>query len=112
MACVRVYAELFRPQNVYTPKTATPTSKLPVLLFIHGGSFVTGSGNDYDCTALASKHNAVYVTVNYRLGSFGWLQLEGMNANIGLKDQREAIKFTKAEIAAFGGDPDRLMICK
>jgi carboxylesterase type B len=103
-------------QNVYTPLDATPTSKLPVLLFIHGGSFVTGSGSDYDCSALAKQHNAVYVTINYRLGSFGWLHLAKYidwghaEGNWGLKDQREAMKFTKAQIEAFGGDPNRIMI--
>jgi para-nitrobenzyl esterase len=96
--------------NVYTPLDATPTSKLPVLLFIHGGSFVDGSGNGYDCTELAKQHNAVFVTINYRLGSFGWLRLGEGQANMGLKDQRQAMIFTKQEIAAFGGDPSRVMI--
>jgi carboxylesterase type B len=96
--------------NIYTPLDATPASKLPVLLFIHGGSFVEGSGNDYDCSILAKQHNAVYITINYRLGSFGWLHLGDGNANFGLKDQRQAMKFTRDEIYAFGGDPDRVMI--
>jgi len=103
--------------NIYTP-SAQPSAaeSRPVLFFIHGGAFILGSSSDYDGTVLAAKHGAVVVTVNYRLGSFGWLQLIKGSANFGLKDQREAMRFVQREtngvkfISAFGGDSSRLMI--
>jgi para-nitrobenzyl esterase len=61
--------------NVHTPINATASSNLPVLLFIHGGSFVEGAGSDYDGSVLAERQNVVVATINYRLGSFGFLQL-------------------------------------
>lgn len=96
--------------NFFTPLNATPQSNLPVMLFIHGGSFVNGCGSDYDSSHITSANNVIVVTINYRLGSFGFLQLNDTSANFGFKDQREAIRFVKKEVAAFGGDPDRLMV--
>ena len=96
--------------NFFTPSNATAQSRLPVLLFIHGGSFVTGSGSEYDGRNLASMNNVIVVTINYRLGSFGFLQVNSTSANFGFKDQREGIRFVKREVAAFGGDPNRLMV--
>ena len=96
--------------NFFTPANATAQSRLPVLLFIHGGSFVTGTGSDFDGRNLASMNNVIVVTINYRLGSFGFLQVNSTSANFGFKDQREAIRFVKKEVTAFGGDPERLMV--
>jgi len=100
--------------NIYTSSTLPTTNKKPVLFFIHGGAFVIGSGSlpIYDGSHLAKKHDAVVVTINYRLGSFGWAQLVKGSANFGLKDQREAMSFIQRSgfISAFGGDTARVMI--
>jgi para-nitrobenzyl esterase len=98
--------------NVYRP--ATRQRKLPVIVFIHGGSNVVGYAADpmYDGNALARRANAVVVTVNYRLGSFGWLDLPQLktgdpindSGNFGTLDQIEALRFVHRNAAAFGGD--------
>ncbi|GAA2087781.1 MULTISPECIES: carboxylesterase/lipase family protein [Brevibacterium] len=94
--------------NVWTPD---PTASLPVYVFIHGGAFVHGSGAvpQYDGTAFA-RDGIVCVTLNYRLGAHGWLQLPDGPANIGLRDQIAALTWVRENIAAFGGDPERVTI--
>ncbi len=67
--------------NVYVPATATPHSKLPVYLWIHGGALVTGSGADYDPSVLVAENNIIVVTINYRLGALGWLVEPGLLAS-------------------------------
>ena len=94
----------------------------PVLVWIHGGGNVDGETNDYD----ASKHATggplgtptVVVTINYRLGLFGFLSEAHLNAengngnwgNYGILDQQAALRWVKANIAAFGGDPTRVAL--
>lgn len=102
--------------NVWTPQTS---GKLPVMVWIYGGSFVTGSSAFplYDGTDLA-KHGVVVVTFNYRLGVLGFfdhpaLASENPNeptGNYGLLDQMAALEWVKHNIAAFGGDPDNVTI--
>ncbi len=104
--------------NIWRPAAAH--DPLPVIFFIHGGSNVSGYSADpiYDGQALAKKANAVVVTINYRLGIFGWLdlpQLKTGNAladsgNFALLDQQQALKFVKNNIAAFGGDPGNVTV--
>ncbi|MCB2254983.1 carboxylesterase family protein [Pseudomonas chlororaphis] len=104
--------------NIWSPAQAS--GPLPVIFFIHGGSNVAGYSADpvYDGQTLAKKANAVVVTINYRLGIFGWLdlpQLKTGNAladsgNFALLDQQQALKFVKNNIAAFGGDPDNITV--
>jgi para-nitrobenzyl esterase len=97
--------------NVWTPAT-DPRAKLPVLVFIHGGSLTAGAGSQplYDGTALA-KAGLVVVTINYRLGVLGFVggdQLfpDGLGvANRGFLDQVAALRWVSENIAAFGGDP-------
>ncbi|XHS78013.1 carboxylesterase/lipase family protein [Burkholderiaceae bacterium UC74_6] len=99
--------------NVWRP--ATQREQLPVIVFVHGGSNVSGYTADplYDGAALARTADAVVVTVNYRLGIFGFFrspQLRTGNAeedsgNFALLDILHALKFVQREIAAFGGDP-------
>jgi len=99
--------------NIYTPTSQpSPADSMPVLFFIHGGAFVGGAGSDYDGTNLAKKQHAVVVTINYRLGSFGWALVTGSMGNFGLKDQREGLRFIQRSkyISAFGGDTSRIMI--
>lgn len=100
--------------NIWTPKTATRNSPKPVLFFIHGGAFVTGSGSDpiYDGENLAKMGDIVVVTMNYRLGALGFLQSDQHNidGNMGLLDQQLALKWVNENIANFGGDKDKITI--
>ncbi len=98
--------------NVWTP-SLTPTVPAPVMVFIHGGSFITGSGSQpqYDGANLANR-GVVVVTINYRLGIFGFLAHPDLSAesprhtsgNYGLLDQMAALHWIRQNIAAFGGD--------
>ena len=104
--------------NVWTPARAT-TERLPVLVFIHGGANVEGSGSIpiYDGEGLASK-GLVVVTVNYRMGIFGFLAHPELTAespnhasgNYGLLDQIAAVRWVHDNITAFGGDGSRITI--
>ncbi len=104
--------------NVWTPRVNTQ-AKLPVIVFIHGGGFSEGSGavEIYDGSNLAAT-GAVVVTINYRVGVLGFLAYPELTAesehhssgNYGLLDQISALKWVKANIAKFGGDPQRVMI--
>ncbi|GHF43134.1 para-nitrobenzyl esterase [Deinococcus metalli] len=103
--------------NVYTPSGVTAQSKLPVMAWIHGGSFITGSGAAYDGAVLAQKYGVVVVTMNYRLGALGWLSLPalsteggGQSGNYGLQDQQAALKWIQSNITAFGGDPAKVTV--
>ena len=105
--------------NVYTPGIAKKTKRasrgLPVMVWIHGGSLVTGAGSDYDPTPLVKK-GLVVVTINYRLGLLGFfaqsaLDTEGhTSGNYGLMDQQQALRWVRRNIGAFGGDPTRVTI--
>ncbi len=99
--------------NVYAPQDAinNPAKKLPVMLFIHGGAFVTGSGDDYNGATFAQK-GAVVVTFNYRLGALGFLQplLPFTRGNYGFLDQQMAMKWVHDHIAAFGGNPGNVTL--
>ena len=111
--------------NVWTPEPA-PAEPLPVMVWFHGGGNESGSTADlvplgvgglfYDGRALAESHGVVVVTTNYRLGPLGFfhhpaLAGEGSpTGNQGLLDQRRALEWVRDNIAAFGGDPDRVTI--
>lgn len=97
--------------------TADSTGRRPVLFWIHGGGFFQGSGRDpiTDGAALARTGEVVVVTVNHRLGIFGFLDLESVDGsagsgNAGLLDLVAALKWVRDNIAAFGGDPDAVHI--
>ena len=97
--------------NVWTPD---PEAKgLPVYVWIHGGSFSMGAGSDplYDGSAFA-RDGIVTVTINYRLGSQGFLYIEGAEGtgNFGMLDQIAALEWVQENIAAFGGDPHAVTI--
>ncbi|GAA0462575.1 carboxylic ester hydrolase [Paractinoplanes deccanensis] len=79
----------------------------PVLVFLPGGGFQTGSGSLYDPHRLAVQGGVVVVTVNYRLGVFGYLGLPGLagSGTFGLQDQQAALRWVRRNAAAFGGDP-------
>ncbi|XP_033625267.1 cholinesterase 1-like [Asterias rubens] len=98
--------------NVWAPNPKP--SKAAVMVFIHGGGYVSGAGDykGYHGTQLVAYQDVVVVTCNYRLGSFGFLTTGDpeLPGNYGLWDQREALKWVKAHITAFGGDSDRITI--
>jgi len=98
--------------NIWVPAKAD--GPLPVLFFIHGGAFVTGGGADYDGAFLAAHGPAVVVTINYRLGPLGFLQLHrhGLTEanNLAIADTLAALDWVRANIAGFGGDPDAITL--
>ncbi|MFE9692741.1 carboxylesterase/lipase family protein [Micromonospora sp. NPDC005806] len=101
--------------NVTTPVRAGDRPR-PVLVWLPGGRFVSGAGSDYDATRLAATGDLVVVTVNYRLGALGFLDLPALAAtdsdagNYGLADQRAALRWVRRNIARFGGDPGNVTL--
>ncbi len=101
--------------NIWAPSDAGDEPK-PVFFWIHGGAFVGGSGNDFDGAELAELGDMVVVTINYRLSVLGFvnfgavLDLPDQPSNLGLRDQIAALEWVRDNIAAFGGDPDRVTI--
>ena len=94
--------------NVWTPDAV---ARRPVMVWIHGGAFVNGSGavSVYDGSTFA-RDGVVCVTVNYRLGVDGFLVINGAPANRGLLDLVAALRWVRENIAAFGGNPDAVTI--
>ena len=102
--------------NIYTSflpqgSVSKPSLK-PVMFWIHGGSFMTGSGSMYPGGNLASRGDVVVVTINYRLSTLGFLALNDgrTNGNYGIADQILALDWVREHIVDFGGDPDRITI--
>ena len=105
--------------NIWRP-TEPASDRLPVLVYVPGGGFVTGSGALplYDGEALASSGQVITVTINYRLGVLGFLSHPELTAesgydasgNYGILDQIAALDWIRQNVAAFGGDPDRVTI--
>jgi para-nitrobenzyl esterase len=101
--------------NVYAPGERVGAQRLPVMIWIHGGGFVNGSGNDFNGRFLAATAQALVVTINYRLGPFGWLALKSLEQNgasgdYGLMDQIAALKWVRENIARFGGNPHDVLL--
>ena len=108
--------------NVFTPvappKTlgSVPTKVRPVMVFLHGGAFVSGAGGSplYDGSNLAGGGDVVVVTLNYRLGVFGFLggidSGDVKNGNLGLKDQQRALRWVRDNIQYFGGDKSKVTL--
>lgn len=94
--------------NVYSPEEP---GDYPVMVWIHGGAFIYGSGGaSYDPRHLVER-GVVVVTLNYRLGALGFLPHAALgNANFGLQDQQLALRWVQENIAAFDGDPDNVTI--
>lgn len=95
--------------NVWSPEKA---KKLPVMVWIHGGGFHIGSSvqNAYEGTVLAAEGEVVVVSVNYRLGIFGFLSTDETGGNMAFSDMIEALRWVKANIESFGGDPGKVTI--
>ncbi|HEX8866281.1 MAG TPA: carboxylesterase family protein [Lentzea sp.] len=97
--------------NVTTP--AKPSHRpRPVMVWIHGGGFVNGSGSAYAAQTLATKNDVVVVTVNYRLGVFGFFGYPGLPGSgaFGIADQQAALKWVQRNARAFGGDARNVTI--
>lgn len=112
-----VYAEDCLHLNVWTP--AADDGRRPVIFFIHGGGHFEGSNADEKTSGprLVGDRNAVMVSINYRLGAFGYLHVAHVlgeayaaSGNCGLLDQLLALRWVRDNIAAFGGDPDQVVL--
>jgi para-nitrobenzyl esterase len=106
--------------NVWTPSTTSAGRKRPVMVFMHGGGYTGGSGNDllcYDGDNLARFHDVVVVTHNHRLNLFGYLNLAEIggeryasSGNVGMLDIVAVLEWVRDNIANFGGDPGNVLI--
>lgn len=98
--------------SIYT-REITPNTLKPVMVWIHGGAFITGSnGKDLYDPEYLLRYDVVVITINYRLGVFGLLSLNDPELNVpgnaGLKDQTMALKWIKENCVYFGGDPENI----
>ena len=105
--------------NVWRPASAAGDSKLPVMVWIHGGAFVFGSGSSPDFSGVQfAKQGVIVVTFNYRLGRLGFFAFPALSkehpdepkGNYAYMDQIAALKWVQKNIAAFGGDPNNVTI--
>jgi len=103
--------------NVFVPKRPTIShAKLPVLVWIHGGATLVGSGRDYNPHKMVTLGQVIVVTLNYRLGILGYFSHPEIDSephpfgNYGLMDQQLALDWVQRNIAAFGGDPDNVTL--
>ncbi len=106
--------------NVWTPPLAQDAAKLPVMVFIHGGSNVWGYGGQYDAQHLATRYNLVVVSINYRLGPFGWLAHPALRETANSEDDKSpnfatldmiaALQWVQRNITVFGGDAEQVTI--
>ncbi|KAM4636908.1 pyrethroid hydrolase Ces2e-like [Discoglossus pictus] len=98
--------------NVFTPANRENNSKLPVMVFIHGGGLVAGGASLYDGSALSTSEDTVMVSVQYRLGMLGFFSTGDDKApgNNGLMDQVAALQWVQENVKDFGGDPDSVTI--
>ena len=103
--------------NIWTPESAETDSRLPVIVYIHGGGYTGGCGHEKHFNdPIWPTKGVIAVTINYRLGPMGFLCLPelteeaGHSGNYGLYDQLTAIKWIKDNISSFGGDPSKITI--
>ncbi|MEV7582509.1 carboxylesterase/lipase family protein [Streptomyces erythrochromogenes] len=103
--------------DVYRPRAARPGARLPVVLWMHGGAYSQGTGTQFGGRTMAELTGTVVVSINYRLGQLGYLGLPELgrenalrSGSFGLMDQVEALRWTRANIGAFGGDPGSVTI--
>jgi para-nitrobenzyl esterase len=98
-----LYLNVWRPRSEAGPR--------PVYVWIHGGGFVAGAGSALDGSAIALRADAIVVTINYRMGIFGYLAHPAVesqpreSANFGVQDSQAALRWVRDNISAFGGDP-------
>ena len=104
--------------NLWTPKI-DPNAKKPVIVVLHGGGFYSGSGNSVgmDGEQMARFSDSVVIAINHRLGAFGFLHLAefggddfATSGTVGMQDIVAALGWVRENVAAFGGDPDRVLV--
>ena len=104
--------------DIKAPKNKS-NGLLPVMFWIHGGGNTSGLKDTYDFSKMVRKHNVIVVTINYRLGPFGWFthpSIQGLqdsddkSSNFGTLDIIAALEWVKSNISLFGGDPDNVTI--
>ncbi|GAA5885699.1 hypothetical protein JCM6882_007533 [Rhodosporidiobolus microsporus] len=105
--------------NIYRNQGTTASAKLPVMVYIYGGSFYSGGASSYSPSTLVARSRdlnrpVIFVTLDYRLGALGFgaspALREAGALNLGLHDQRQALRWVKQNIKFFGGDPDKIML--
>jgi para-nitrobenzyl esterase len=105
--------------NVWASSDTAAGDRKPVMVWVHGGAYIIGAASQplYDGSVLAAGGEVIVVTVNYRLGAFGFLDLSEFSrpgrrfdSNLGLRDVLAALRWVRDNIAAFGGDPDRVTL--
>ncbi|KAJ7906608.1 Alpha/Beta hydrolase protein [Mycena leptocephala] len=104
--------------NVWRPAGTSTTERLPILVYIYGGGYFAGSGSEWDGTSLvrrsvATKKPIIFITFNYRIGVLGFIgsaQAPPSALNVGLQDQRDALRWIQDNAEAFGGDGSRITI--
>lgn len=104
--------------NVTTPARKGKRAGLPVMVWVHGGSFVYGTGSRYDASKLATQGDVIVVTINYRLGPLGFLADPALSAerpqdgsgDYALQDQQAALRWVQANAEAFGGNPGNVTL--
>ncbi|KAI1376878.1 alpha/beta-hydrolase [Hypoxylon crocopeplum] len=98
--------------DVWTPVSATPKSKLPVKVWLYGGSNEGGGVSDPTYNGCFSAVDSIVVSINYRLGPLGFLALSGLDlsGNYGTQDQLLGLRWVKENIARFGGDPEKVLL--
>ncbi|XP_049544609.1 juvenile hormone esterase-like [Anopheles darlingi] len=109
-----LYLNVYTGTGVAVREVDSNGTLWPVLLWVHGGSFVVGSSEtDIFGPEFFIDKSIIVVTFNYRLGALGFLSLPdlGINANLGLLDQLEALRWVGRNIVSFGGDPNRVSLC-
>ena len=104
--------------DIKAPKTKSD-SLLPVMFWIHGGGNTSGLKDTYDFSKMVRKHNVIVITINYRLGPFGWFthpSIQGLqgnddkSSNFGTLDIIAALEWVRSNISLFGGDPNNVTI--
>ncbi len=105
--------------NIWASSDTAAGDAKPVLVWVHGGAYIIGSASQplYDGRILAGSGDAIVVNVTYRVGAFGFLDLSSFSSarrrfdsNLGLRDVLAALRWVRDNIAAFGGDPDRVTL--
>ncbi|CAM5286851.1 carboxylic ester hydrolase [Streptomyces avidinii] len=103
--------------DVYRPRTARPGARLPVIVWMHGGAYSQGTGTQFGGRTMAELTQSVVVSINYRLGQLGYLALPELgrqdalrSGSFGLMDQLAALRWTRENIGAFGGNPGSVTI--
>jgi para-nitrobenzyl esterase len=101
---VRIGSENCLYLNITVPRRPGPK---PVMVFLHGGGLTTDSGSNYNPSRMAARGNVIVVTIDFRLGLFGFFGHAGLpgSGTFGLEDQQAALRWVRANIAAFGGEP-------